>query len=191
MQTFVRVNNRIRVPEVRCIGPDGQQIGVITTREALERASREGMDLVEISPNAQPPVCRIMDYGKYKYEQEKKDKQARRHQSATRVKEIQFHPNVGDHDYQTKVRHTREFLQEGHRVKIGLFFRGRERAHEEIGFNVMNRVLKDCQDLGTPEQMPRFIGRAIFMLLCPKPGAKPRGAEAKPAPAALAVSPAQ
>ncbi len=179
------------MPEVRCIGPDGQQIGVITTREALERASREGMDLVEISPNAQPPVCRIMDYGKYKYEQEKKDKQARRHQSATRVKEIQFHPNVGDHDYQTKVRHTREFLQEGHRVKIGLFFRGRERAHEEIGFNVMNRVLKDCQDLGTPEQMPRFIGRAIFMLLCPKPGAKPRGAEAKPAPAALAVSPAQ
>lgn len=177
---------------MRCIGPDGQQIGVITTREALERASREGMDLVEISPNAQPPVCRIMDYGKFKYEQEKKDKQARRHQSATRVKEVQFHPNVGDHDYQTKVRHTREFLEDGHRVKIGLFFRGRERAHEEIGFAVMNRVLKDCQDIGTPEQMPRFIGRAIFMLLCPKPGAKPRPAEAKPAaPAEMAVSPAQ
>ncbi|HOW98728.1 MAG TPA: translation initiation factor IF-3 [Kiritimatiellia bacterium] len=185
------MNNRIRVPEVRCIGPDGQQIGVITTRDALERASREGMDLVEISPNAQPPVCRIMDYGKFKYEQEKKDKQARRHQSATRVKEVQFHPNVGDHDYQTKVRHTREFLQEGHRVKIGLFFRGRERAHEEIGFAVMNRVLKDCQDIGTPEQMPRFIGRAIFMLLCPKPGAKPKAAEAKPAPAALETAPAQ
>ena len=187
------MNNRIRVPEVRCIGPDGQQIGVITTREALERASREEMDLVEISPNAQPPVCRIMDYGKYKYEQEKKDKQLRRHQSATRVKEVQFHPNVGEHDYQTKVRHTRDFLLEGHRVKIGLFFRGRERAHQEIGFEVMNRVLKDCLDLATPEQTPRFIGRAIFMLLCPKPGAKPRvsgGDEAKPALAAE-VSPAQ
>jgi translation initiation factor IF-3 len=176
------VNNRIRVPEVRCIGPDGQQIGVITTREALERASRDELDLVEISPNAAPPVCRIMDYGKYKYEQEKKEKQLRRHQSATKVKEVQFHPNVGEHDYQTKVRHTRDFLQEGHRVKIGLFFRGRERAHQEIGFEVMNRVLKDCQDIGTPEQMPRFIGRAIFMLLCPKPGAKPRVSDGPEAP---------
>ena len=191
IQTFVRVNNRIRVPEVRCIGPDGQQIGVITTREALERASRESMDLVEISPNAQPPVCRIMDYGKFKYEQEKKEKQLRRHQSATRVKEIQFHPNVGDHDYQTKVRHARDFLEDGYRVKIGLFFRGRERAHEEIGFEVMNRVLKDCLDIGTPEQTPRFIGRAIFMLLCPKPGAKPRAGEEQQAPETAAATSAQ
>ncbi len=194
------MNNRIRVPEVRCIGPDGQQIGVITTREALERASREGLDLVEISPKAVPPVCRIMDYGRYKYEQEKKEKQLRRHQSATRVKEVQFHPNVGEHDYQTKVRHTREFLEDGHRVKIGLFFRGRERAHQEIGFEVMNRVLKDCQDLSTPEQMPRFMGRAIFMLLCPKPsvrgrasggdGAPPERREA-PVPLETQPSPAQ
>ena len=170
IQTFVRVNNRIRVPEIRCIGPDGEQIGVIPTREALDRASREGMDLVEIAPNAQPPVCRIMDYGKYKYEQERKDRQMRRNQTATRVKEIQFHPNVGEHDYQTKVRHVREFLAEGCRVKIGLFFRGRERAHQELGFEVMNRVLKDTLDVGHAEQTPRFIGRAIFMLLTPKPG---------------------
>lgn len=176
IQTFVRVNNRIRVPEVRCIDPNGQQLGIISTREALERAAQLGLDLVEVAPHAQPPVCRIMNYGKFKYEQEKKEKQMRRHQAAMRVKEIQFHPNVEEHDYQTKVRHTREFLQDGYRVKIGLFFRGRERAHEELGFEVMNRVLKDCQDVGTAEQMPRFVGRAIYMLLCPKSGSRVRAA---------------
>jgi translation initiation factor IF-3 len=182
IQQFIRVNHKIRAREVRVIDSDGKQLGVISTSQALSTAQAQGMDLVEIAPNAVPPVCKIVEYGKYKYEQEKKEKQLRRHQSATKVKEVQFHPNVGEHDYQTKVRHTRDFLQEGHRVKIGLFFRGRERAHQEIGFEVMNRVLKDCQDIGTPEQMPRFIGRAIFMLLCPKPGAKPRVSDGPEAP---------
>ncbi len=144
-----------------------------------------GLDLVEIAPQAQPPVCRIMDYGKFKYEEEKKEKLAKKHQVATRVKEVQFHPNVGDHDYQTKLRHVREFLEEGHRVKIGLFFRGRESAHQDIGFALMNRIIQDCQDLGTPEQMPKFLGRNLFMLLTPRPRIRARAqqaaAEQKPA----------
>jgi translation initiation factor IF-3 len=168
------VNNRIRVPQIRCVGPDGSQIGIISTREAMAMAESQGLDLVEIAPNAQPPVCRIMDYGKYKYELEKKDKAAKKHQSATKVKEVQLHPNVGDHDYDTKMRHMRAFLEEGHRVKIGVFFRGRESAHQDIGFNLMNRVIKDCQDLATPEQAPKFLGRNLFMLLSPRPSVRTR-----------------
>jgi translation initiation factor IF-3 len=166
------VNNRIRVSQIRCVGPEGELIGIISTRDALAKAEVLGLDLVEIAPNAQPPVCRIMDYGKYKYEIEKKDKQARKHQSATKVKEIQFHPNVGDHDYQTKVRHAREFLMEGHRVKVGCFFRGRENAHQDIGFEVMKRVIRDCDDIAIPEQTPKFLGRNLFMLLTPRPSTK-------------------
>jgi translation initiation factor IF-3 len=177
------VNNRIRVPQIRCVGADGSQIGIITTREAMMMAESQGLDLVEIAPNAQPPVCRIMDYGKYKYELEKKDKLAKKHQSATKVKEVQLHPNVGDHDYQTKLRHTREFLEEGHRVKIGVFFRGRESAHQELGFDLMNRVMKDCQDLATPEQAPKFLGRNLFMLLSPKPGVRTKALAAQQATA--------
>ena len=169
------------MPQVRCVGPDGSQIGIISTREALIMAEAQGMDLVEIAPTAQPPVCRIMDYGKYKYEEEKKQKVARKHQTNTRVKEVQFHPNVGDHDYQTKVRHMRDFLQEGHRVKVGVFFRGRESAHQELGFDVMNRVLKDCQDLASAEQAPKFLGRNLFMLLSPKPVVKARQHQPPPA----------
>jgi len=154
----------------------------VSTREALAMAESNGMDLVEIVPNAQPPVCRITDYGKFKYDQEKKEKASRKHQTATRVKEIQFHPNVGDHDYQTKVRHLRDFLEEGHRVKVGLFFRGRENAHHELGFDVLNRVLKDCQDIGIAEQAPKFLGRNLFMLVSPKPSLKVRPQASTPAP---------
>lgn len=178
---------RIRVPEVRCIGPDGEQIGVISTREALMRAQQAGLDLIEIAPNAQPPVCRITDYGKFKYDLEKKEKQSRKHQAATRVKEIQFHPNVGDHDYQTKLRHLRDFLQHGFRIKVSLYFRGREGAHQEIGFEVMQRVIRDASDLGHAEQPPRLFGRNILMLLCPRPRTKGAGAEAAaPRPVAAA-----
>lgn len=151
-------------------------------------AENLGLDLVEIAPQAQPPVCRIMDYGKFKFEEEKKEKAARKHHVATRVKEVQFHPNVGDHDYQTKVRHIREFLEEGHRVKIGLFFRGRESAHQELGFELLNRVIRDCQDLSTPEQMPKFLGRNLFMLLTPRQRVRvsarpPAGGATPPKPA--------
>ncbi len=166
---------------MRCIDENGNQIGVIPTRDALARAQQAGCDLVEISPNASPPVCRIMDFGKFKYEQSKKDKLSKRHQSATRVKEIQFHPNVGDHDYETKIRHAREFIEDGHRVKISLFFRGRESAHQELGFAVMNRVIKDVQDIAVAEQTPKLLGRNIIMLISPRPGLKQRQKQAQAA----------
>lgn len=160
------------MPEVRCVDEAGNQIGILPTREALIRAQAEGLDLVEISPNASPPVCRIMDFGKFKYEQGKKDRQTKRHHAASKVKEVQFHQNVGTHDYQTKIRHTHEFLAEGHRVKVCLFFRGRENTYREFGFEIMNRVIHDCQDAGVAEQPPRLMGRNIQMLLCPRPGLK-------------------
>jgi translation initiation factor IF-3 len=184
IQTQVRINMRIRVPEVRLIGEDGSQVGIVATREALMRAQNAALDLVEISPSAQPPVCRIMDYGKFKYEQEKREKQSRQHSSATKVKEIQLHPNVGDHDFQTKVRHLRDFISDGHRVKVILFFRGRESAHQEIGFEVMNRVIRDVQDIAQAEQLPRLMGRNILMMLIPR--TKGKGGHA-PAPAAQPV----
>lgn len=126
------------------------------------------MDLVEVSPTAKPPVCRIMDYGKYKYDQEKKLKAQKKNTAATKVKELKFHANVDTHDYETKVRHAREFLEHGYRVKCSLFFRGREGAHQELGFEVIHRVLEDLQDIATPEQPPRLLGRSIITLLTPR-----------------------
>lgn len=164
---MTRINNRIRVPEIRCIDADGTQLGVMQTREAQDLAKSKGLDLVEIAAQAKPPVCRIMDYGKYKYEQGKKKKQARKHQSHTKLKEIKFHSNVAEHDYQTKLRHAREFLEHGHRVKFSLFFRGREGAHKELGFELMNRVMHDLKDDFAIEQPPHPIGRSIFMMVIP------------------------
>lgn len=171
-RNFTRTNNRIRVSQVRLIGPDGEQVGILETREALSRARALDLDLVEIAPQATPPVCRIMDFGKFKYDEEKKKKQARRHQSHTRLKEVKFHANVEEHDYQTKIRHARDFLEAGHRVKYSLYFRGRENAHQELGFEVMNRAMKDCADIGNPEQPPRLVGRSVIMLMTPKPTTK-------------------
>ncbi len=168
-QSFTRINHRIRVPEVRCIDSDGAQIGVISTRDALLRAEGAGLDLVEVSPTAKPPVCRIMDYGKYKYDQEKKLKAQKKNTAATKVKELKFHANVDTHDYETKVRHARDFLENGFRVKCSLFFRGREGAHQELGFEVIHRVLEDLKDLCVAEQPPRLMGRSIITLLTPRP----------------------
>lgn len=171
-QSFTRINHRIRVPEVRCVDADGTQVGIISTREALILAERQGLDLVEVSPTAKPPVCRIMDHGKFKYDQEKKQKMQKKNAAATKVKEIKFHANVEEHDFETKVRHGREFLDAGNRVKASLFFRGREGAHQELGFEVMNRVLAELEDVGVAEQPPRLVGRSIIMLLTPKPSTK-------------------
>ena len=156
------------MPEVRCIDAAGEQIGIISTRDALRKATEAGLDLVEISPNAHPPVCRIMDYGKFKYEVEKKERQAKKHQTQTKVKEIKFHANVGDHDYQTKLRHATEFLNEGHRVKFSLYFRGRENAHQELGFDLMKRVAQDLTEVGSLEQEARMMGRNLLMMMVPK-----------------------
>ncbi len=175
---FNRINHQIRVPEVRLIGPEGEQIGIVSTSMALQRAHDLGMDLIEISPNAQPPVCRIINYGKFKYEQEKKEKQSRQHQANTKVKEVKFHPNVDSHDYQTKLRHIREFITEGHRVKVSLMFRGRENAHEEIGYQVMHRVVADLRDVASNERSPERMGRSIYMMMTPRPAGKVKGPDA-------------
>lgn len=148
---------------------DGSQVGVVPTREALLLAQKRGVDLVEVSPQAQPPVCRVMDYGKFKFEQAKKEKQARQNQTNTKVKEVKFHTNVEEHDYQTKLRHIREFLDEGHRVKISLMFRGRENAHQELGYEVVKRVVADCADIATSDREPQKMGRFLSILISPKP----------------------
>ena len=150
------------------IDSDGTQLGVKSTTDARALAERQGLDLVEISPTANPPVCKIMDYGKFKYDQEKKVKDARKNQSANRLKEVKYHVNVEDHDYQTKLRHIREFIEEGHRVKVSLFFRGRENAHQELGHEVLKRVIADCEPFATPESLPNRMGRALIMMMGPR-----------------------
>lgn len=157
----------IRVPEIRCIDEDGEQMGVIPTRQALVRAHETGLDLVEINATAKPPVCRIMDHGKFKYEQDKKKKEQKKKQSIVKLKEVKFHVNVGQHDYDTKMRHAFEFLEEGHRVKFSLMFRGRENAHRELGFELMKRIAKDISEVATIDQAARLQGRNIFMMVVP------------------------
>jgi translation initiation factor IF-3 len=173
------------VPEVRLIGPAGEQLGIVATYDAQTQARNAGLDLVEISPTSRPPVCRIMDYGKYRYEMSKKEKQSKRNASTSKVKEIQLHPSVGDHDYAVKMRHLTEFLGEGHRVKVSLFFRGRENAHKELGFALMTRVLADVNEIGIVEQAPKLLGKNILMVIMPNPKARQA---AKTAPAADAES---
>lgn len=174
------------MPEVRLIGPDGAQLGIVATRDAQERARAIGLDLVEISPSSRPPVCKIMNFGKFRYEQSKKDKQNKRNAAVTKVKEVQFHPSVGDNDYATKLRKLIEFLEEGHRVKVALSFRGRENAHKELGHELMNRVIADCHEAGVVEQAPKLLGRNILMVIAPysknrRPGPAAAGGEgAKP-----------
>jgi translation initiation factor IF-3 len=186
IRSFVRANQKIRVPKVRCVGPDGSMLGIISTRDALTKAQQVGLDLVEISPNADPPVCRIMDFGKFRYEEAIKEKLARKHQHQQAVKEVKFHASTAEHDYQTKVRHIKEFVVKGHKVKVTLTFRGRENAHKELGFEVMNRVIKDCESVSMVDMPPRMLGRSIISLIGPKSGmvAKP-----KPVSAAKPASP--
>lgn len=181
------------MPEVRVTGADGSQLGVMPTHQARELAQRQGLDLVEIAPTATPPVCRIMDYGKFKYEQDKREREARRNQVHVRVKEVKFHANVEEHDYQTKLRHARDFIREGHRVKVSLYFRGRENAHHELGFEVLNRVMRDCEDIAMPEQVPNLQGKLLMMMLGPRRGARqqasthPQAVRPAPAPSAVPV----
>ncbi len=142
------------------------------TGDALRRAQAYGIDLVEISPTAKPPLCRIMDYGKYKYDQEKKKKEQKKHQVQTKLKEVKFRVNVGDHDYETKMRNLRKFIEHGDRVKVSLMFRGRENAHRELGFEVIQRVCKDTDDITTVDQVPRLQGRFVSAILVPKKAKK-------------------
>lgn len=150
---------------MRCVNSDGAMIGILPTREAMRLAQEQQLDLVEVSPNADPPVCRIMDFGKYMYDEGIKRKQAKKHHQNRQVKEIKFHVNVADHDYQTKVNHVRKFLDKGHKVKLSLMFRGRENVHRELGFDVMQRVVADCEDVSTVEMPPKLVGQSIVSVL--------------------------
>jgi translation initiation factor IF-3 len=160
-----RVNDRIRVPEVRLIGPDGSQIGIVSSRDALAKAKQLGLDLVEISPSARPPVCRILDYGKYKYEQSKKQKDNKT--TTTKLKELKFRLNIDQHDYETKLRRAEAFLGKGNKVKISLMFRGREMEHKDIGFEVIKRAIADLEGMGSVDSEPKLVGRNITLTLSP------------------------
>jgi len=164
-RSFIRANHKIRVPQVRCVKADGTMVGVMATRDALKLAQQEGLDLVEISPNADPPVCRIMDFGKFRYDESMKRKKARKQQHTRSVKEIKFHANVAEHDYETKINHAKKFLEKGHKVKLSLQFRGRENAHRELGFEVIKRALKDCEELSVVDMAPKLVGRSIVSML--------------------------
>ena len=168
VQEGPRVNGSIRSPKVRCIDPDGNQLGVIDTRDALVKAEDFGLDLVEVQPNADPPVCKILDYGKYKYEAQKRANEARKKQKIIEVKEIKFRPNIDEHDYQVKMRNVNKFLSGGDKVKVTLRFRGREMAHQELGANVLARVRDETEDIAKVEAMPKMEGRQMIMVLAPR-----------------------
>jgi translation initiation factor IF-3 len=162
------VNGAIRAPQVRCIDPDGEQLGVLDTREAISKAEDFGLDLVEVQPNVDPPVCKILDYGKYKYEAQKRANEARKKQKIIEVKEIKLRPNIDEHDYQVKMRNVVKFLSGGDKVKVTLRFRGREMAHQELGANVLTRVREETEEIAKIEAMPKMEGRQMIMVLAPK-----------------------
>ncbi|WP_411345691.1 translation initiation factor IF-3 [Paenibacillus sp. WLX1005] len=162
------INEEIRGKEVRLVGADGEQIGIKPTREALQMAIDLNLDLVNVAPQAKPPVCRIMDYGKFRYEQQKKEKEARKNQKIVELKEIRFHANTEEHDYQTKLRNVVKFLNNGDKVKCSVRFRGREIAHANIGQRVLERVRDEVADICTVERQPKLEGRSMIMILAPK-----------------------
>ena len=153
---------------VRCIAPDGEQLGVMKTEDAIAEADSHGLDLVEVSPNADPPVCKILDYGKFKFEAQKKRNEAKKKQKVIEVKEIKLRPNIDEHDYQVKMRSVQKFLDEGDKVKVTLRFRGREMAHQELGVNVLNRVREDTDEVAKIEAFPKLEGRQMIMVIAPK-----------------------
>src|SRR5437667_7834987 len=178
----MRVNERIRVREIRVIDDTGQQLGIMPPPQALTLARSKGLDLVEISPTAVPPVCRIMDFGQYQYEQQKRARQAKKHQKVIEVKEIKFRPRVDEHDYQFKKKHIERFLSEGDKVKATIFFRGREMAHPEIGRRILERLVQELSDVAIPESMPRMEGNQMHTILTKRP--QTGGGKTKPAASA-------
>lgn len=170
----LRVNYRIRVPRVLVIDEEGKKLGEFLTEDAIRLAEERGLDLIEVAPNGRPPVCRIQDYGKLKYEKKKKDAVARKHQVQVQIKEVKLRPKTDEHDIGVKVRHARRFLEEGNKVKVTIRFRGRELAHRDIGAQQCMRMAKECEDLSTIEAHPRMDGRQMFMILVPIKGLKPR-----------------
>ncbi|MBQ5479602.1 MAG: translation initiation factor IF-3 [Acetobacter sp.] len=163
----LRVNEEIRVPRVRLIDENGEMVGILPIREALTRASKVGLDLIEISPNSVPPVVKILDYGKFNYEQQKKRNEARKKRKIIEIKEVKVRPNIGENDYQVKMRAIKSFIGEGNKVKITLRFRGREMAHQELGGKLLDRIRNDLENQVKIEQMPRCENRQMIMVLAP------------------------
>ncbi|MBO8129454.1 MAG: translation initiation factor IF-3 [Peptococcaceae bacterium] len=163
-----RVNQEIRAREVRVVDVDGSQVGIMPLNEALRLAEEQGLDLVEVAPQARPPVCRIMDFGKYKYEQSKKEKEARRKQRIINIKEVKLRPGIEDHDFRVKARNARRFLQGGDKVKVTLMFRGREIVHPQLGQQLLEKMALEVQDIGHVEKRPKLEGRNMTMILAPK-----------------------
>ncbi|MFZ4450626.1 translation initiation factor IF-3 [Salibacterium aidingense] len=164
----MKVNDGIRAREVRLIDSNGEQLGVKSKNEALDLAEKAELDLVLVAPNAKPPVCRIMDYGKYRFEQQKKEKEARKKQKVINVKEVRLSPNIEEHDFNTKLRNARKFLSKGDKVKAAIRFRGRMITHSDIGKEVLERMAKECEDVATVETKPKMEGRSMFLMLAPK-----------------------
>ncbi|MFC0187928.1 translation initiation factor IF-3 [Fictibacillus aquaticus] len=162
------VNDGIRAREVRLIGADGSQLGIKSRQEALEIAANANLDLVLVAAAAKPPVCRIMDYGKFKYEQQRKDREARKNQKIITTKEIRLSPTIEDNDFNTKLRNARKFLEKGDKVKASIRFRGRAITHSQIGKTVLEKLAKECGDISTVEQHPKMEGRSMFLILAPK-----------------------
>ena len=163
-----RVNEQIEAEKVRVVNADGEMVGVISKEEGIEIAFEAGLDLVEVSPNADPPVCKVLDYGKYKYEAQKKANEARKKQKVIDVKEIKMRPGIDEHDYQVKMRSVRRFLDEGDKVKMTIRFRGREMVHQELGMKVLDRIREDVDELAKVEQFPKSEGRLMTMVIAPK-----------------------
>jgi translation initiation factor IF-3 len=168
IKKFIRTNERIRVPQVRVIGPDGNQLGIMSAQRALEIANQHDLDLVEVAPGANPPVCRIIDFSKFKYDQEKKEREAKKHQKQSRLKEIRLKPNIDSHDYETKLKQAVAFLQKKDKVKVNLFFRGRQMEHIDIGRKILDRFIADTQTEASVEKQPGLEGRIMSLVLSPR-----------------------
>jgi len=177
----IRINHRIRVPEVRVIGPDGGMLGVMSTDEARRVAQEMGLDLVEVNPKAEPPVCKLLDFGKYKYEEKKKAREAKRKQTSVDIKEIKFRPKTDQHDFAFKVRAARRFLENGNKVKFTVRFRGREITHPEKAQEQLDHVVRDCEDLANVEVRPIMEGRTMTLLVAPKPAVMQKVSQMKAA----------
>ncbi|AXG97965.1 translation initiation factor IF-3 [Deinococcus wulumuqiensis] len=175
----LKVNEQIRVRQVRLIGAEGEQIGIIDTREAMGMAREKGLDLVMVSPQAVPPVCRLLDYGRFRYEQQQNEKENRKRARSQEVKAIKFRVKIDDHDFKTKTGHVRRFLEDGHKVKVTIMFRGRERTHPELGERILVRVAETLADIGAPEGNPSMMGMDMNMIMAPKAPAAPKKEKAE------------
>jgi len=165
---YVRINERIFAKTTRVIGPEGEQLGIFTRDLALRKAKEFDLDLVEVAPQADPPVCRIIDFAKYKYEQDKREKEVRKHQKQAQLKEVRIRPRIGSHDYEVKLKHIKEFLEKRHKVRVRMWFRGREIAHKDIGNKVIEKLLKDVEKVGRVDREPHMMGKTLVLILSPR-----------------------